>query len=401
MAKTFVIDTEEGQTRTPFLRGILTSSLHRAGLSFDEAYALATKVREELDDRSEVTTKDLREIVRQLISGYGTATVQRYAHPTAMPATILVRDSQGDTTQFSREQHRRVLESSGLSYEVSTSVTSKIFAHLMERGVTEIRSHGLGLLTYRYLRLKLGPQAARHYLVLVKFLRRERPIVVLLGGAPGTGKSALATEIAQRLEIVRIQSSDLLREVMRMMLPERLVPALHKSSYDAWQALPGLAHSGDGENLHLIDGYRTQAELLTVPCEAVIRRSLKEESSLILEGVHVHHDMVDLVPAESDAIVIPIMLAVLNQDRLRDRFRGRGEQVDQRRAERYLDHFDSIWHLQSYLLSEADRLQIPIIVNNDREQVIGEVMNTIVSAISTQLIAEPNEVFTWGAISRG
>lgn len=40
MAKTLVVDSEEGQAKTPFLRGIMTSSLHRAGLPFDEAYAL-------------------------------------------------------------------------------------------------------------------------------------------------------------------------------------------------------------------------------------------------------------------------------------------------------------------------------------------------------------------------
>jgi hypothetical protein len=40
MAKTLVVDSEEGQAKTPFLRGIMTSFLHRAGLPFDEAYAL-------------------------------------------------------------------------------------------------------------------------------------------------------------------------------------------------------------------------------------------------------------------------------------------------------------------------------------------------------------------------
>ena len=393
MAKTFVIDPEEGQARTPFLRGILTSSLHHAGLPYEEAYAVASQVREELGERPEITTNELRGIVLQLIAKYGAATVQRYEHPAALPSTILVRDSKGQTTQFSREQHRLVLESSGLSYEDSTSVTSSIFRHLIERGVTEIRTRKLGLLTYRYLRFALGQLAARRYLVLVKFLRRERPLVVLIGGASGTGKSAVATEIAQRLGIVRIQSSDLLREVMRMMVPERLVPVLHKSSYDAWQALPGLANSGDNEDSHLLDGFRAQGELLKVPCEAVIKRSLHEESSLILEGVHVNSAMAEMVPADGGAIAVPIMLAVLNRDRLRDRFRGRGEQVDERRAERYLEHFDSIWRLQSYLLSEADRMRVPIIINNHREQVIRDVMTTVVGSLSAQLRAEASEVF--------
>ncbi|MCP4315938.1 MAG: hypothetical protein GY789_07960 [Hyphomicrobiales bacterium] len=393
MAKTFVTSPEGGHTRIPFLRGILTSSLHDAGLPIDEAYALASNVRDELDDRPEVTTNEIREIVLQFIAKYGPATVQRYEHPAAIPGTILVCDASGQTTQFSREQHRRVLESSGLSYEDSTSVTSTIFLHLVGRGVAEIRSRHLGLLTYRYLRLAVGPEVARRYLVLVNFLRRDRPLVLLIGGATGTGKSALATEIAQRLEIVRIQSSDLLREVMRMMIPERLIPVLHRSSYDAWQALPGSPSSGDMEEAHLVDGYRAQAGLLAVPCEAVIRRSLREGSSLILEGIHVQHAMVDVVPRESNAIVIPIVLAVLNRDRLLDRFRGRGEKVDQRRTERYLEHFDSIWRLQSYLLSEADRMQIPIIVNNDKEQVVRDVMNTITGSLASRYAAEPNEVF--------
>ncbi len=393
MAKTFVIDPEEGHAKIPFLRGIMTNSLHQVGLPFDEAYALATQVRAQLEDRPEVTTKELREIVLPLISKYGPATVRRYGRPAAMAVTILVRDSKGQITQFSREQHRRVLHSSGLSHEDSASVTSAIFSHLMKRGIGEIRSRELGLLTYRYLRAKLGPEPARRYLVLVKFLRRERPLILLIGGTAGTGKSALATEIAQRLEIVRTQSSDLLREVMRMMIPERLLPVLHISSYNAWQALPGATDSDQPDEARLIEGYRTQAQLLSVPCEAVIRRSMQEQSSLILEGVHVHRPLVGVEPKKNGAIVIPIVLAVLNRDRLRNRFKGRGREVDERRAERYLENFDSIWRLQSHLVSEADRLQIPIVVNNHREQVVRDVMATIVGSLSGELAAEPGEVF--------
>ena len=87
--------------------------------------------------------------------------------------------------------------------------------------------------------------------------------------------------------------------------------------------------------------------------------------------------------------------------RLRDKIRRRSESFevfrsfhgDERRAERYLEHFDSIWRLQSYLLSEADRMRVPIIVNNHREQVIRDVMNTIVGSLSAQITAEPREVF--------
>ena len=176
-----------------------------------------------------------------------------------------------------------------------------------------------------------------------------------------------------------------------MMVPERLMPVLHRSSYDAWRALSPKATGGDTV---LIDGYRAQANLLSVPCEAVIRRSLNERASVILEGVHIQNSLVDTVPADSGAIVIPIMLAVLNPHQLRQRFMGRGQQVDRRRAERYLENFSSIWRLQAHLLSEADRGGIPIIVNNDRQQVIRDVMTVIVDALMGPLSADPEAVFT-------
>lgn len=168
------------------------------------------------------------------------------------------------------------------------------------------------------------------------------------------------------------------------------MPVLHRSSYDAWEALPARAAGAD---TLLIDGYQAQADLLSVPCEAVIRRSLNERASLILEGVHIQNSLSKIVPSDSGAIVVPLMLAVLSPKQLRQRFMGRGRQADRRRAERYLDHFGSIWRLQSHLLSEADRGQVPIIVNHDRQQVIQDIMTVIVNALLDQLSAEPSEVF--------
>jgi 2-phosphoglycerate kinase len=394
MAKTLVIEPDGTPTKIPFLRGILTRSLQDVGLSFDEAYALASTVRDELSNTAEITTTELRNTVLKHISEYGPSVVQRYLQPASAPGTVLVRDAAGHTTQFSREQHRRVLESSGLSYEESTAVTSTISGHMMERNMTEIRSRDLGLLTYRYLRLTRGPGAARRYLALVGCLRGRRPLVLLIGGAPGTGKSAVATELAHRLEIARTQSTDLLREVMRMMIPERLVPVLHKSSYDAWQALYEDTSENDNAEAMVLDGYRAQANLLSVPCEAVIRRSLREQTSVIVEGVHVHKPLIDHIPKESEAIVILVMLSVLNPMHLRARFRGRGQRIDKRRADRYLQHFDEIWRLQSHLLSEADRWQVPIVVNNSREQVIRDMMSVVMDALVARLDASPSEVFT-------
>ena len=202
-----------------------------------------------------------------------------------------------------------------------------------------------------------------------------------------------ASEIAQRLDIVRIQSTDLLREVMRAMVPERLLPVLHRSSYNAWEALPAKSFGKSPSDDQLVDGYRAHAELLAVPCEAVVARSLREATSLILEGVHVQPRLVENILKDADVIVVPVMLAILNPEQLRERFHGRGEECVDRRAERYLEYFPAIWRLQTHLLSEADHRRIPIIVNYNREQVVRDVLATIIQALSDRLTATPAEVF--------
>jgi 2-phosphoglycerate kinase len=394
MAKTVVVGPDESSPKIPFLRGILTRSLQDIGLTFEEAYALADAVRDELDDATEVTTDDLRDKVVRHLKEFGPTVVRRYQQPQSTPGTVLVRDAGGHTTQFSREQHRQILESSGLTYEESAAVTSTLYRHMTERGMAEIRSHDLGLLTYRYLRLTKGATAACRYLALVNYLKGTVPFVLLIGGAPGTGKSAIATEIAHRMEIARVQSTDLLREVMRMMMPKRLIPVLHRSSYDAWKAIfEDSTLDNDGDAM-LVEGYRAQANLLSVPCEAVIRRSMREQTSLIIEGVHVQKSLVEKVPEDAEAIVVVMMLSVVNPANLRERFEGRGQQIDKRRAERYLQQFNAIWRLQSHLLFEADRGHVPIIVNNNREQVVRDSMGVIVDALVERLDATPAEVFT-------
>ncbi|MES9968340.1 MAG: hypothetical protein ABW074_13815, partial [Sedimenticola sp.] len=239
----------------------------------------------------------------------------------------------------------------------------------------------------------MGESKAKRYLVWREFIHSGRPLLLLFGGTTGCGKSTIATEIAHRLGIVRTQSTDMLREVMRMMIPERLMPVIHTSSFFAWTALPA---PGDIENDPegvIAEGYLSQAESLSVPCEAVIQRALRERVSMILEGVHVHPALMERMPLDTDAIVVPVMLAVLKEKQLRRRLRGRLDMAPGRAAEAHLEHFDAIWRLQSFLLSEADRAGIPIIHNDGKEATIQQCVETIMDALSGHFFTSPDLVF--------
>ena len=59
------------------------------------------------------------------------------------------------------------------------------------------------------------------------------PIVLLVGGATGTGKSTVATEAAHRLGITRVTSTDFIRQTIRAYFPPPEMPSVHVSSFEA------------------------------------------------------------------------------------------------------------------------------------------------------------------------
>src|SRR5207245_729003 len=91
------------------------------------------------------------------------------------------------------------------------------------------------------------------------------PIIVLIGGATGVGKSTIATQLAARLGIVRVVATDAIREVMRAMFSPELMPTLYTSSFQADAALrEPPAKSGDA----LVLGFREQAAAVAVGLNA-------------------------------------------------------------------------------------------------------------------------------------
>jgi 2-phosphoglycerate kinase len=307
----------------------------------------------------------------------------------------------GGVGAFSRGKHERYLQASGLRLDRAEQTTGMIYEHLLSAGITSITTNELGYLTYLCLQQEVSRRAADRYLVWSEFQRSGRPLLLLICGAVGTGKSTIATEVAHLLDVVRIQSTDMLREVMRMMLQPRLIPMLHTSSFNAWKALPIQDKKQRSREQLIADGYRMQTDLLAVACEAVLARAVEESVPLILEGVHAHPDLLKRVPANSDAVLVQVMLAVLRSKDLKERLRGRGVEVPQRRAKRYLNKFESIWTLQSFLLSEADRCEVPIITNQDKDRSVMQVILCVNQELTRQFHGTPETVFGAEVVAQG
>ncbi|MCB1050597.1 MAG: hypothetical protein H6510_13210 [Acidobacteria bacterium] len=383
----------EGQ-EFPFLRGILTRSLQEVGLDFNQAYSIATRVREDLGGANEVSTEHLRRVIAQRLKLEELEVAHtRYQARAMGTPPILVSDFSGHASPFSKGELARSMELCAFGSDKSYAICAHIEKTILARKERQITSNQLAKLVYEHLLQNEPPEVAQRYITWIALARSGRPLVLLIGGTTGSGKSTISAELAHRLSIVRTQSTDMLREIMRLLIPERLLPTLHTSSFSAWEALSELNPSaGDGLS-NLIEGYLTQSSHVGIGIEGVLQRAERERISLIVEGVHIHPQMMAKTEIAGDTIVIPLLLAVLKRKNLKKQLVGRGQTANSRRAERYLTHFESICKVQNFLLAEADRYGVPIIGNDDQEKTLKLIMDTIAETLGRFIKPNPELLF--------
>lgn len=232
----------------------------------------------------------------------------------------------------------------------------------------------------RALSPDIGEKVAAQYRAWSRFRRSGLPMIVLVGGCSGTGKTTVAAELALRLDIGRTQSTDILRDVVRLFVPEQFAPELHVSSYDAWRVLHCSVVNDRNQSSQLIAGFRAQSDKLAATIDAVIKRSVKERASIIIEGSHIHPDYHRRVIRE-EAVVIPLLLTNPSTEKLKQHFLRRGEVAPSRGATRYLENFSAIWQIQDYLVGEAQRYGVPFIVNTD----LDDTLRTVIGVITERL----------------
>ncbi len=345
---------DDAGRRRPFMRGIMIHSLTARGISFDDAFATANEVRARLRGQSGVAKVQLAEHLRELL---GSAPF--VDEPSiALPVDITVTGPDG-SSPFSKGVLAQSLLAAALEPTEAFEVAREIERAMVARGHHDIDRDGLRLRTHAALKHQVGDQAAERYLIWREQQESDRPLLLLLGGAAGVGKTSVALEVAHRLGIGRVLSTDSIRQIMRIMLSRELVPALHASSFDAWKSL-GVEKP---EERDVIEAFRAQAGTVSVGVRGSLDRATAEGTSLVLDGVSIVPGLIDLDAYGAAADVIFLIVATLDDQALAARFQSRGKQARARPPHRYVEHLDSILCVQDHLLELADRHSVPIVDN--------------------------------------
>jgi len=273
-----------------------------------------------------------------------------------------------DGLPYSRGLMARALMAAGVSAVRAYELAHRVGADLSERGEESVDLDRLEQLAVDVLGENEGSQAIRRLRRSEALRELDLPIIVLIGGATGTGKSTVATEVAYRLGITRVTSTDFVRQTMRAFLTHDFMPSIHYSSFEVPPEEMGIG---------AVEGFVEQTRNVLIGVRGVIDRALQEGWSLVLEGVHLVPGM---LPPVEGALVVHCVLAIEDADLHTSHFWVRDAHSEGLRpVQKYLDSIVDIRRLQDFILDQARANSVPIVENGSIELSIGTVMELVLS----------------------
>ncbi len=384
-----VINSEGTSHR--FLRGMVTHDLVQRGLSFEDAYAIARAIRGDLLDREEITTAEIRDLIDAQVEKVFGSEAAAALKSQALPVTELRVLYDGQKQLFSRGLLARSINAAGVDLDKAYALVNELEGDLRNEGLDVIPSAEIARRTDELIEVHVGKMAAKQYRLVRRIRTLPRPLVIYIGGASGTGKSSLALELAPLLRIYQVNATDTIRQVMRMVFTPSIMPALHKSSFEVATPLEMLAAEevsgspADPEYAQrLVASFEEQASRVCVGVRAVVERAIAENKSIIVEGVHLHPAIVPFADLEGSAYQVPLVLATLNEETHRARFLARSRSWG-RRAERYLERFDSIRVIHDYILQQAESQEMQELDTTQADPSSGRTLRLVTAMVEKRV----------------
>lgn len=259
------------------------------------------------------------------------------------------------------------------AYDAAEAVEDRLVAE--ER--FSVSAGDLQEVVFEVLTESVGERYAANFLKWQAAGELDRPLVILIGGATGAGKSTIASQLASRLAVSRVIPTDAIREVMRGMITRDLMPTLHASSFETEELITQpLPHSAD----KVVIGFREQAQAVCVGVNSLIHRAVTEGTDLIIEGAHACPGFFE-PPLPDEAVFVPMVITVEDEEVHRSHFGFRARETRTRPRDNYLRHFSNIRKIQAYIRTLALTHGVPVIQSYDLDATLAQCLDLILTKV--------------------
>jgi 2-phosphoglycerate kinase len=280
----------------------------------------------------------------------------------------------GPEAPYSKGLMARALTAVGVGEERAYELARLTESDLAQRGEVSVDLDRLRELAVEVLGDERGSRAVRQLRRFRDLQELDLPVILLVGGGTGTGKSTVATEVAYRLGITRVTSTDFVRQTMRAFFAKEFMPSIHYSSFEAGLGLSKAEEEESGDAALL--GFLDQTRNVLTGVEAALQRALDEGWSMVLEGVHLVPGMI--TTELQGALVVQCVLAIRDEEIHRTHFWHRDATTDgMRPVDRYIAGLPEIRMIQEYVLERAARADVPVIANESQSEAVSAVMNLV------------------------
>ncbi|MBN1330735.1 MAG: hypothetical protein JXA54_14785 [Candidatus Heimdallarchaeota archaeon] len=261
------------------------------------------------------------------------------------------------------------------SFLFSTGLPLKTISELLVNSSNENElKKALGFLGEKYL---FRYETIKNYYSLTKQGLQKLPLIIIIAGIPGTGKTILARELSTALNISLVIGGDALRSALRSLLPKESFKVFFTSIYNTWKFF------GEYTSDNLLLGYKEQSRIMNLAIERMVAdRGIRDGESLIVEYLQFLPSQFDNELLEHPSI-IPIILRINDKQIYQQRLASRSNYSHLGSSgERLITNIDKYLLLQENLCAEASKYNLPIIDIDNFSDGFDQALELIITRVS-------------------
>jgi 2-phosphoglycerate kinase len=283
------------------------------------------------------------------------------------------------TFPFSEGIMAKSLSGAGLPVSEAYKVVRQIRSELRRKGVEKVPSDRLREMASEKMLQGEWEDEERFYRIRRHIKYLKDPVFILIGGTTGVGKSTISAEVGHRLGINRVIGTDTIREIMRSIISDNLIPTLHQSSFEAAEVMESPV-----EESQLIPAFREQVRVVNEGLAAVVRRGAKEGLHMVLNGVHVVPGYLEQVLEDKPRYLFRFVLSV-PAEKQHEMFFYEREQASRRPAQRYVDNMEKIRKVQEFILRMAEKTGVRVVENTEYEDTLKVIHQEVISGFAEEI----------------